>query len=441
MSPSLKAFLALIFVAVMGAVLIRPILNSVDVESVAAPDEEAPSTLRPKASPSPSPSPRPSPTPENSPTSEGGLVAGPFRTQPLLDRYPTSCLRPPANEGEGLIATMNGGRVTFGTTAGSTDPGGPGGTTPGKVKTLLGFNRTADTYAVRGTSGGILLAPPEGFQGADGKLPFGKITGHTWSPLSPCSLSTEKNGALLVPQSRGPARLVSEGVESVAFSPDGRSVAVVIEEGETTSVWVAELNGTDMREVQRERTGPRITLESWSPDGRALYLSVGRNSGVSFVSQFETSAPPLSGRVGGGRVTSFEQCEDRLLAIVNGGIADISTKGPNYLTDTNAGYTAISCAPNGAFIAALREGNLFLLDSEGSELRDLTTDTGFRDVFVDWGEAGAGLLFGRVPSGGGPAQVWHIAEGGTARNTGLVFTPGPGAIDWAASPPTGLPLP
>ena len=447
MSPSLKAVLALVFVVGMGAVLIRPILNSTDATPAAAPEVAEPSPKRTKAkAPAPSPTPEPAPSPEPSPepssTGDDGLISGPFRTQPLFDRYPASCLRQVGSPGEqSLIAAVDSGRVSFGTTAGPVEPGPAGGSSLGKVKALLGFDRTGDLYAARSGSGGVVLSPPEGLQGGDGDPGYGKISSISWSPISNCSVAIGEGGSLVVLPSRGPDQLVREGVVSAAFSPNGRRLGLVIEEGETTSVWVADLNGTNMREVQRVRTGPAVSLEAWSPDEKTLYLTLGRNSGLSFVSFPRPSVPPLRGVVATTSVSSLEQCGDDLVGVVNGAIATISTRGPDYLSDSDSGFTEVSCAPNGAFMAALRDDDLILLDANGRELRDLTLDSGFRDVYVDWGEGGTGLVFGRVPSGGGAAQVWHIAEGGAARNTGLVFTPRPGAIDWAASPPTGLPLP
>jgi hypothetical protein len=449
MSPSLKAVLALIFVAVLGTVLIRPILDAADAPLVAAPADE-PSPRRSKrttASPTPESSPSRVPSPAPSTSSEGGLISGPFRTQPLFDRYPKACLRSAAPAGEigaaareDLIASVNGGRITFGTTAGPTQLA-PGGTTFGKVDALVGINRTGDLYAARSRSGAVLLSPPEGLQGADGDSGLPRLTTLVWSPQSGCGVAIARDGSLLVLPYDGSSRLARESVTAASFSPDGRRLALVLEEGETTSLWVADLDGTKMQEVQRERTGPRVDLKGWSPDGRTLYVTFAPGSGLSFVSFKNTSAPPLRGGVVAAPVTSLEVCgTNRSVGVVNGAIAAISTRGPDYLTETKAGYTAVSCEPNGSFMAAIRDGDLVLLDGDGSELRDLTLDLGFKDIYVDWGDGGSGVLFGRVPAGGGAAQLWHIPEGGTARNTGLTFTPGPGAVDWNASPPTGIPV-
>jgi hypothetical protein len=170
-----------------------------------------------------------------------------------------------------------------------------------------------------------------------------------------------------------------------------------------------------------------------------LYLTLAPRSGLSFVTT-GGSTPPMSGGVVAAPVTGLEQCGDRLLGIVNGGVAQITTRGPEPVTATGAGYGSITCSPDGGFIAAIRSGRLELLDAEGNVVRSLVGDSGYRDVYVDWGPRGAGLLLGRVPSGSKTGEIWYLPEGGAARNTGLVFTPGTGAIDWSASPPTGLPL-
>lgn len=437
MSPTLKAALALVFVAVVGGILIQPILDAADTDVVAAPPAETsePSERETEEPDTPESSPEPEPTPTSSPS--GGLVTGPFRTQPLFDRYPSSCMRASSAQ-ESLIAVIADDEVRFGTVEGPTDPGPPGHTTLGRVTNLQGFNGPGDLYAA-GTKKRASIAPPEGSQGADGKTRLGEVGSIVWSPFSSCGVAVMRDGSLLVVPDDGAGRLVRDGVVRAAFSPDGRRLAVVLEEGETTSVWVADLTGTTMREVHRQRTGPRVSFKAWSPDGFTLYLTSGPDGGLRFVGFTKTSGPPLSGGIVAASVRGFEQCSGRLLGIVNGAVAEITRLGPDYLTEADAGFTAVSCSPNGAFMAALRDDDLLLLNGDGSPVRDLTTDSGFRDEFVDWGPSGAGLIFGRVPESGGEAQVWYIPEGGTARDTGLRYRPGPRAIDWAASPPTGLP--
>ncbi|HJR45907.1 MAG TPA: hypothetical protein VJ927_09920 [Actinomycetota bacterium] len=429
MSPSLKAFLALVFVVVVGAILIQPILSAVDSEPVAVEPTPEPAPSEPEETDTPEPSLESTPTPSLT-EDESAFITGPFRTEPLADRYPRSCLRP-TGEGVGTEVAVRQqprwvGRAPV--------QGGPVESAMGVGP--FGFGADGEALAIQKKVRPFVFMD-------DRRVPLLRIPESplwAWSPTSDCIAAVDVEGSLWVgPPGEEPEQLVREAVRDLAYSPDGRMLAVLLEQGKTTSLWIADLTRTRMREIYRVRTGPRVSLKGWSPDGFTIYLTVAPDSGLSFVGFTRTSAPPLSGGIVAAPVTGLEQCSGRLLGIVNGAIAEITRRGPEYLTPTDAGFTAVSCAPNGAFLAAVRNADLLLLNGDGSPIRDLTTDSGFRDVFVDWGPRGSGLLFGRVPDAGGDAQVWHIAEGGTARDTGLRYRPGPDAIDWAASPPTGLP--
>lgn len=429
MSPGVQAVVALVFVTVLGAVLIQPILDAVDAPVPAAePGESArpePSGSRPEEAPA-------TQTPEASPDAEtAGEITGPLRTQPLFDHYPRRCLKPATPRTDRLVFVADG--LAHTATGFQLDPG------QGQIgaSSLVGLDSSATTYATYVKPRDVLFAPWEGIAGADGARPGPRIRTAAWSPISSCALTLTSKGSLrVVPNGRV---LVPGGVRHFAFSPDGTQVALVVQEGVTTSVWLSRLSGERMREIYRVENAPRVRIEGWAPDGKMVYLTRSPGDTLRFVI---VAGSPQKGRVRGASNMRLEQCSGRLLGLLGGAVIEIpSWKGFLYLTDRSAdpAYTSISCSPDDSFIAAIRDDTLVLLDSDGNVLRDLTDDGGYRDIDPDWGDSGSGLLFGRIPEGGGPAQVWHIPEGGVPRNTGLVYRPGPRSIDWSGTPPTGLP--
>ncbi len=454
MNSGLKSVLALAFVGVMGFVLVQPILASVDggdreaaapprrgraspskvqatPEPTRAPEETPTPEPEPTPTPEPTPEPTPTPSPEPSPSeaaSEDGVLAGPFRRQDLVEPYPKACLRrASAATSPGTIAVGRKGRLTVGSPSGRV-------ATTGRADTPVGFDVTGRRLAALRGSQTLVVGTRTGtrFQRAGGARAW------AWSPTSRCAVSIGRGGALEARTAggRAVATLVEGNVKSFALSSDGRRLALVLVEGETTSVWTAKLSGTRMREIQRLRSGPRVSLRAWSPNGRVLYLSLGRDSGLSFVT---TSDPPQEGGIVKAGVDAFEPCGDRLLGIVQGRIAELSKRGPEYLTARGSRHNALSCSPRADFIAAVRAGRLVLLDREGGFLRELATDRGYRDLFVDWGRRGAGLIFGRRRNGSKNPEVWYIPEGGTARSTGLTYNARRG-VDWSGSRPTGIPI-
>lgn len=426
MNRTLQIVLTLAFVVVLGAVLIQPILDAVestdplaasidrDDRGAASPEPEAPETSEPTVSPSEG--------------SGSGAIEGPLRRRPLFDVYPSQCLEVATPVPDRLVLVRDGVAET--TTGFRSTPA------QGRIAAvgLVGLDAGAQTFATYVRPRDVLFSPWEGVAGADGLLTGPRVRLAAWSPVSSCGLTLTRAGRLtVVPED---AVLVRQHVTGFAYSADGRRVALVLDEGETTSIWVTDPAGARMREIYRVQKGAKVRLEGWSPDGKTLYFSQDQTAAVAFVT---TGRRPESGPVGSTGVVQIEHCSGRLLGVLeNGVIAEIEPGGATPIT--GGGFAAVSCAPNGAFMAAIQDDSLVLLDRDGRTLRNLTTDEGYRDDFVDWGSGGAGLLFGRQPDDGRPAELWHIPEGGTARATGLVYSgPASVSVDWSASPPTGLP--
>ncbi|MFP5352535.1 MAG: hypothetical protein ACLGIB_08235 [Actinomycetota bacterium] len=422
MSQTLKVTAALVFVAILGWVLLQPVFDAVEIvdetgtERTATPIDPTEPTSSEAAPPAPS-----------EPEEESAALPEEFRTQPLSESYPKRCLRPGAAT-EDLVMVKTGDRVVAGPLRGPLEELGG--------RDILGISASDGWVAWADGDRAAFIARP-GVH--DTISPVRVVRAVVWSPVSRCGLAVTKDGRLSL--QLGNATLVRDEVRTVAFSPDGRKLAIVTAEDEATSIWIAALDGERMREVLRERPGVAIDLEGWSPAGDAIFYRLDRG-GLGFVT---TSVPPLSGRVSPEPSDELdhplEQCGGRLLGLIQNRIAEITIQGPEYLTGPQPPYRYISCAPAGNFIAAIGNEGLVLLDGSGNFLRDLTQDSGFTDVFVDWGAPGRGLIFGRVRSDGSPvaAELWYISEGGSPVPTGVTYRAGPDAVDWSGSPPTGLP--
>lgn len=409
MSETLKVVLALLFVTVLGWVLLQPVFDAVEEDPIGTRNREdsTPDVVIPATSP---------------PADEADAAAelpDEFRSRPLAASYPKRCLR--EVEATGDVVAVERGNVIA---AGSLD------------RSLSEYDGTR-LFGI-GVGGRVAWLDGErgAYVGAPGSrriraLPAARAV--VWSPIADCALVVTDGGAILALP--GEAPLVEDEVASVAFSPDGRKIAVVMKEEQAASVWIGSLSGDGLREVMRDRRSIDIELQGWAPDGRTVYMTW-PDGGMTFVT---TSEPPQSAGISVRPAEAVEQCGNRLLAIIDGRVAEITRRGPDYLTDAREGYLYLSCSPDGDFIAAIASYGLVLLDADGAFLRDLTEDTGYTDVFVDWGRPGAGVIFGRVRSDPDAAELWHIAEGGGARATGITYRGGPDAVEWGASPPTGLP--
>lgn len=410
MSETVKVVLALLFVTVLGWVLLQPVFDAVDEDAVDA--SRAPSSTPTAERMSPAPS-------AHDDDEEDAVPAGAFRTRRLSANYPPGCLRATPLVSD-VVAVDRGDAIAVGSLGGS----------------LSEFDGTR-LFGV-GVGGGAAWRDGErgSYVGVGGSrqikaLPAVRLV--LWSPIADCAVAVTTGGALLALPSELP--LLEDNVGGVAFSPDGGELAVVLKEEDATSVWIASLGEGEMREVMRDRRSLAIELQGWSTNGRTLYMTW-PDGGLSFVT---TSDPPQSGGISVRPAEVLEGCGRRLLGIIDDRIVEISRRGPDYLTRTRESYRYLACSPDGGFIAAIGSDGLVLLDPDGRALRDLTEDTGYTDVFVDWGQGGAGVIFGRVRDDPDAAELWHLPEGGSARPTGISYRGAPAAVDWAASPPSGVP--
>ena len=476
MSTAAKTIAALVFLALLGGLLTIPLRENEprDPKRVAA-------------------SPRPEPSP--SPTKRRREPTGPLRSRRLVQRYPKACLRTaPSPEGAGLVAVHNGRRVVMADTNGT------------RTATIRPVPRIqppiawspSGRYIAIGHQGLFWTNEGEIVLFANGEFSHGMVQGSTgkwaWSPIADCGVAIEDDfvGALQVshidPHLAAGVRLVNRGVESFAFSRDGRRLGLVLKEGRVRSLWIAHLEQSRMVEVRRfVRHTCCIELAGWSPDDRDLLYWAG--SGASVMAD----GWPLEGVNAWGKVFRYTprtssggfglpngiftepawlvNCGGRLLAPLGGDRFPSSgrlisflrrDKRPIRVSSGNFADVDPTCSPNGELIVVARSparGNanlrrppqkeLYLMSASDARnadaLRPITEEGGPSEGSPEWGPPRTGILY--TSRDRSRVSFWFLPEGPAQRRPlgiSLRLTEGgfgirDDAFDWSATPPDGLP--
>lgn len=434
---------ALVFVALLG-LAVSPVLFDDDVE---VPE-------RPAASPAPTPSEEPTPEPE--PTDEPSA-------EPQLrftDPYPKACLRPVSRPGPfGHVAAYSGGAITIATTGGDVQA------------TIRAPGKIVRPPLAWSPSGTVLAAGPQGLfwrangdEVSIGDVQHGLVQGRRgtwgWSPLSDCGVHIDETGSLYVaaanPNVVGAGRKLLEDVESFSYSPDGRRLGLVREEGGARSLWIADLARNRLRLV---RDFPRpiccISLGGWTPSGDGLLFWAGPGASV-MADGWRLESVTIGGERErwGTTVPSgpMERCGDDLIGLVDGDrfgqgarLAVLrSGEEELVLTLTSERIRSFSCSPDDRFFAVQSDARLALFGRDGNFSRYLTNiDTGngqWGESNPEWGPPRTGILF--IRSMHLQTQLWFIAEGGRAEQPVVELKPtgkwnARSLFDWSATPPDG----
>ncbi|HEV3473531.1 MAG TPA: hypothetical protein VG408_10085 [Actinomycetota bacterium] len=453
MNTAAKTVAALLFVALLGGVLTIPLRDS----------DGSPPRRATVARPTPARSPTETRHARREPT-------GPLRTKRFVQRFPRACLRPVARPDDGgLIAALNGRRVTIVTSSGEsratiTD-------VAPVVRPPLAWSPSGRYIAV-GPQGLFWTAEGEVVLFANGEFSHGMVQGSTgpwaWSPISDCGVAIEDDfeGALQVnhidPHLAANIRLVNKGVESFAYSPDGRTLGLVIAERGIRSLWFADLDASRLHEVKRFDSGICcVNLGGWTPDGSALLYWAGPGASV-MADGWPLRSIDRTGEVARwGRTLTRPDilvgCSETLYAIDRRDRLDAEGQLRALPSDTPLStqeVSAASCNVRGRIVASARidgsaRSQLVLLDGDGGQV--VTSDPDYSDQRPQWA-SGIGVLFERLPiiercehdTPECAAQVWFIPEGGTPRSLGLRLNREDyglrAIVDWSATPPNGLPV-
>jgi TolB protein len=189
------------------------------------------------------------------------------------------------------------------------------------------------------------------------------------------------------------------------FSPDGKTIVFVSERDGQREVYLCDPAGGDQRRVTRD---PGHDLHPvWSRDGGRILFS--SNRGNASTDDYDL----YSMRPDGADLVQL-------------------TRGPD--VDTYASWS-----PDGAHIVTRRvlagtdDNEVFLLDADGGNPRNLTNDPGSYDGWPVWSPDGRRIAFAGGPPGGSPHRIQVMdADGGN--RSALTGAAAPGGFVYDTQP-------
>jgi Tol biopolymer transport system component len=293
--------------------------------------------------------------------------------------------------------------------------------------------------------------------GAESFLPFGSapIEGRPrWSPAGD-TLAVVKDADVYALRARdhwSPVKVFA-GVETASllgllFSPDGKQLAVSLrvagdDGNQAGSVRVVTLS--DPKRVDLLLTLPDgIILDRWTPDGKNILFWKDPDFSASVAADglplYAASVPGGNVKSQGAQTLPHNEFSDfspdgKLLALAEGNgretwtqkrisVLNVSSGAKIFLTSEKEAALFPSWSPNGELIAyaagpdeakTTREGpnatlgpvHLWLMKSDGSQRRQLTSDPAYRDERPQWSSDGTTIVFCRVNTAG-EGSLWRV---------------------------------
>lgn len=195
---------------------------------------------------------------------------------------------------------------------------------------------------------------------------------------------------LINPDGTNKRRIFPYRLQSPAWSPDGEWIAFSMSIGSDVHIFKMRFTGTtfDMTTLMQLTTEGRNFFPAWSPDGQWIAYD-NTNCGSALEPPPPNSCGILIMRadgtekrfVGGGRMPAWAPNANRLAYIgwfdsTRGGIIEFNLLTGSRTLLLDAGRTHTShprYSPDGTKIAFWSDGNLWVMDATGSNLRQLTT--------------------------------------------------------------------
>lgn len=247
---------------------------------------------------------------------------------------------------------------------------------------------------------------------------------HAWSPdgrriaFEADDSDTYRDLYVINADGSGLRRLTRHQVDSVrpVWSPDGRSIAADEYYDGTYAIWVVNANGGGERRVT---PGWKFTGAAWSRDGRRITVTH-VDSGAVYVVNRDGSGRPVLARP---QTAGTSSPDGRLIAFITDDhlwVMNPDGSGRRMLAPSPAGD--IVWSPDSRTIAFTWSGGdqvdqreIFVVNGDGSRLRNLTDNDGADDRAPVWSPDGRAIAFTSDRDGNSEIYVMN-ADGSGQRN-------------------------
>ncbi|KAF1075403.1 PGF-CTERM sorting domain-containing protein [Methanogenium sp. MK-MG] len=196
------------------------------------------------------------------------------------------------------------------------------------------------------------------------------------------------------------------------WSPDGKEIAFTSFDGSHAGIRVMEHDGQNLRQVTDNRSWEFAPFDPWSPDGKTLlFLSVSAG-------EFDlwTMSPDGTGRVRlteGGRIIpgltlsgyGADWSADGKQIVYTSCLFDNAAIWKSFVDTVAKGSPAVN------YSAIRKEADLWAMDTDGSNKRQLTTGGDAR--FSQWQPHGNNIAY--LSDTSGNREIWIMSDDGTGK--------------------------
>jgi eukaryotic-like serine/threonine-protein kinase len=234
--------------------------------------------------------------------------------------------------------------------------------------------------------------------------------------------------------------------ESVAWSPDGKTIATAVVNSEAgaeyTSLVEVPVQGGVERPLTQKRWHDVIDL-AWAPDGRGLLVITqeqwhGEPTQVEYVSHANGEVRRITNDLN-FYVNLSVTADSRVVATVqfewsfNIWVAPITALDSAKPITSDGRASGPTWSPDGRIVySSYADGNIWVMESDGSNRKQLTSNTGGGNFFPQVSPDGHHIVFDSERTGS--EQIWRIDSDG---NNPKQLTDGPFQEDGADCSPDG----